>query len=81
MLLTANDIHFSYDSRQVLRAVSFALEAGAMVGLIGPNGSGKSTLIKVLSRVLRPTRGEVRFRGRDIAETSSAELARHVVQS
>jgi len=78
VLLSVNDVNFSYDSRQVLRAVSFALEAGAMVGLIGPNGSGKSTLIKVLSKVLRPTQGEIRFRGRDIAETPSAELARHV---
>jgi iron complex transport system ATP-binding protein len=78
LLLTVNEVDFSYDSRQVLRAVSFELEAGAMVGLIGPNGSGKSTLIKVLSKVLRPTQGQVRFRGRDIAQTPSAELARHV---
>jgi iron complex transport system ATP-binding protein len=78
VLLTVKDVDFSYDSSQVLRAVSFELDAGAMVGLIGPNGSGKSTLIKVLSKVLRPTQGEIRFRGRDIAETSSAELARHV---
>jgi len=78
VLLNVKDVDFSYDSRPVLRAVSFDLEAGAMVGLIGPNGSGKSTLIKLLSKVLRPTRGKIRFRRRDIADTTSAELARHV---
>jgi len=77
-LLSADDVHFSYDSHPVLRGISFELQRGVMVGLIGPNGSGKSTLIKLLSKVLRPTQGMIRFRGHDIARISSAELARHV---
>jgi len=77
-LLSVNDVHFSYDSHTVLRGISFQLEPGVMVGLIGPNGSGKSTLIKVLSKVLKPTRGEVQFRGRTTARIPSVELARHV---
>ena len=35
-----------------------------MLGVIGPNGAGKSTLLKVLSRILRPTRGSYRVQGR-----------------
>jgi len=77
-MLNVRDIHFAYDSRPVLKGISFELEHGAMVGFIGPNGSGKSTLIKLLSKVLRPTRGEVHFRGHDIDGMSPAELARHV---
>jgi iron complex transport system ATP-binding protein len=77
-LLTVKDVELLYDSLAVLKGISFELEEGAIVGLIGPNGSGKTTLIRVLSSVLRPTKGEVRFRGRDIDEMSSNELARRV---
>ncbi len=77
-LLSADEVYFSYDSHTVLQGISFALEPGAMVGLIGPNGCGKTTLIKVLSKVLKPTRGDVRFRGCSIARIHSAELARHI---
>ena len=77
-LLSVKDLRFSYDSRPVLDAVTFDVAKGAMVGVIGPNGSGKSTLIKLLSKVLRPTKGVVLYRDHDIASMSPAELARHV---
>lgn len=47
-----------------LRGVSFTVQPGEAVGVIGPNGSGKSTLLGVMGRVLRPTSGEVKLRGR-----------------
>ena len=47
-----------------LKGISFQVQAGEAVGLIGPNGSGKSTVLGILGRVLRPTDGEVRVRGR-----------------
>src|SRR5262249_49377212 len=47
-----------------LRNVGFAVRPGEVVGIIGRNGAGKSTLLKVLSRITRPTSGEVRLRGR-----------------
>ena len=47
--------------------VSFDIRYGERVGIIGRNGAGKSTLLKVLSRVVYPTAGEARIRGRLIS--------------
>lgn len=47
-----------------LRDVSFAIGPGETLGLIGHNGSGKSTTLKLISRILEPTSGAVRVRGR-----------------
>lgn len=44
--------------------VSFSVPPGEAVGIIGRNGAGKSTLLKILSRITRPTAGQIRLRGR-----------------
>ena len=47
-----------------LQDLSISIKPGEVLGIIGPNGAGKSTLLKVVARVLRPTCGRVRVRGR-----------------
>ncbi|GAB3544917.1 ABC transporter ATP-binding protein [Spirosoma fluminis] len=47
-----------------LRDVSFSIEQGDRVGIIGHNGAGKSTMLKILSKIIEPTTGSVRIRGR-----------------
>jgi len=47
-----------------LRDISFTVGPGEALGIIGPNGAGKSTMLKLLSRILRPTRGAISLSGR-----------------
>lgn len=49
---------------RALDGVSFTVEAGDSIGLIGYNGSGKSTMLKLISGVMRPDQGKVRYKGR-----------------
>ena len=66
-----------YRTVRAVDGVSFALEAGELVGYLGPNGAGKSTTIKMLTGILVPTRGEVRIAGR-VPWKQRAEHARDI---
>ena len=57
--------------------LTFAVEAGEMVGYIGPNGAGKSTTIKMLTGILVPTAGRLRVAGLDPSRQRT-ELARRI---
>lgn len=60
----------------ILMDISFEVGRGASLTLVGPSGSGKSTLLRCLNRLEEPTRGCVRFHGRDVASLDTLELRR-----
>ena len=76
MILEAQDVRKLYGAYVALDGVSLSVREDEFVSIIGPNGAGKSTLINVLTGVLAPSAGRVRFRDRDIAGIGSAALAR-----
>ena len=59
--VSVDDVSRQYGRRRALSHVTLQAERGQVLGLFGPNGAGKSTLISVLSTILRPTSGRVRY--------------------
>lgn len=64
MILSVDDVRFSYNSHPVLDDVSFSVGKGRILAILGVNGAGKSTLLKCLNRILKPRSGAV-FLGRE----------------
>lgn len=62
---------------EAVAGVSFAIEAGEMVGYVGPNGAGKSTTVKMLTGILVPTSGRISVAGLEPARRR-IELARRI---
>lgn len=59
-------LHFlrrQYRLIEAVRAVSFQIEAGEIVGFLGPNGAGKTTTLKMLTGLIQPSAGQVRVAG------------------
>jgi branched-chain amino acid transport system ATP-binding protein len=77
MLLETRNVSKSYGAFRALDGVSFSIAAGELVSVVGPNGAGKTTLVNLLTGLLRPTAGEVLFKGRNIAGIGPVELADH----
>jgi zinc transport system ATP-binding protein len=63
-LIDVKDISFSYGHVKVLQDVTFPINRGDFLAIIGPNGSGKTTLIKIILRLLKPSKGKVWILGK-----------------
>jgi branched-chain amino acid transport system ATP-binding protein len=74
-LIKARELHAGYGLAQVLRGASVSVTGGEIVALLGPNGAGKSTLLRVLSGLLRSTRGGVVLDGLPIGHSPPWEIA------
>ncbi|WP_239133650.1 ABC transporter ATP-binding protein [Rugosimonospora africana] len=74
------DVWFRYSDQHpwVLRGVNLRIPSGGSCALVGLNGAGKSTLVKLLCRLYDPTRGVIRWDGRDLREVDPAELRRRI---
>jgi branched-chain amino acid transport system ATP-binding protein len=65
-ILEGRGVGRSFGGVRALDGVDFHVGRGEVLGLIGPNGAGKTTLINVISGHLRPSAGEITFKGRTI---------------
>jgi branched-chain amino acid transport system ATP-binding protein len=74
--LQVENLHAGYGKVPVLRDVSFEVGEREVVAIIGPNGAGKTTLLKTISGLIKPTAGEIRFRGQSIGGLASHDVAK-----
>jgi len=73
-LIEVSDLHFSYNSREVLKGVNLTIPRGKIVGIMGVSGCGKSTLLRHFGGQLRPSKGSVRFMSKIVHELDTREL-------
>lgn len=73
-MLDVTGLYAGYGDIEILYGIDIAAEAGDIVAVLGPNGAGKSTLNNVLSGIVAPASGEIRFDGQDVTGTSAAQL-------
>jgi branched-chain amino acid transport system permease protein len=74
-LLSLAKVRKTFGGLVAVNDASFGLSAGEIVALIGPNGAGKSTIFNLVTGVLRPTAGEIAFRGERISGRSPQAIA------
>jgi branched-chain amino acid transport system ATP-binding protein len=75
-MLEVRDLTRAFGGLTALNAVSFGIGEGEILSVIGPNGAGKSTLFKLITGVLRPTKGQIAFRGEEISGLPPHAVAR-----
>ncbi len=78
MILKVGNIHFSYESDETLKNVSFEVHQGEILSIIGPNGAGKSTLLKCVNQLLKPSTGSVFLDNDDLLSMKQKEVARKI---
>ncbi|MEE8372428.1 MAG: ABC transporter ATP-binding protein [Dehalococcoidia bacterium] len=65
-LFEVENLTKSFGGLTAIKSVSFKINRDEMVGLIGPNGAGKTTLVRLITGILKPDSGKIRFKGKNI---------------
>lgn len=73
-LLEVENVTMEFGGLLALESVDMGIEQGELVSLIGPNGAGKSTLINVVTGMLTPTDGSIRYAGDEIVDMDPYEI-------
>jgi branched-chain amino acid transport system ATP-binding protein len=76
VLLDVRELNVYYGAIHALQGISFTVNEGEIVTLIGANGAGKSTTLCTISGLLRPRRGSIRFKDRDVTMIRAEQIVR-----
>jgi branched-chain amino acid transport system ATP-binding protein len=77
VVLSAVELVKEFRGFTAVNNLDLQVREGSIHALIGPNGAGKTTVFNLLTKVLKPTRGRILYRGEDITHLSPALVARH----
>ena len=67
-----------YKNKIIIDSINLSINSGEWLGIIGANGSGKSTLIKGICRIIKPQKGKVFLRGKDINNLSNKSISQQI---
>ena len=76
IILEARGLTKEFKGFVAVRDVNLQVRRGTIHALIGPNGAGKTTCFNLLTKFLQPTRGQIKFKGRDITSLPPTDIAR-----
>jgi len=75
-ILEIEDVTVSFDGFKAINSLNFDMEQGELRVIIGPNGAGKTTFLDVITGKVKPTQGQVRFKGKNTRSLSEHKIAR-----
>lgn len=74
-ILVAENIKKEFNHEEILHGISLSIIDNTFTAILGPSGSGKTTLLNVLSGLLKPASGKVRYKDKDITSMTENQLA------
>jgi len=74
-ILDVKNVHKYFGGIRALVDINLSLSSGELIGVIGPNGSGKTTLINVITGYIKPDKGSIFYRGREITGLPPHKIA------
>jgi branched-chain amino acid transport system ATP-binding protein len=75
-ILEIRKVSHNFKGLAALSKIDIDVQEGEILGIIGPNGAGKTTLFNIISGFIRPTLGEIRFKGKNIVGLRPDRIAR-----
>lgn len=73
-MLEINGINAYYGDLQALWGISLQVSEGELVALIGPNGAGKTTTLRIITGLMKPTSGSIRFQGQSLDKMAAHKV-------
>lgn len=75
MILQCNDLVKKYMNKTAVNGINLEIEEGKIYALLGPNGSGKTTLMKMVAGLVKPSNGNITYKGNAIGVESKKKVA------
>jgi len=77
-IIKFKNIHYSINSKLILKNINLNISHSGVTGIIGPSGSGKSTLLRIMNRLISPDSGSVYFNNKDFKEINPNLLRKQI---
>ncbi len=77
-MIEFQNVYKSYKDKKILENINLVIEDNSIVVLIGESGCGKTTTLKMINRLIEPTKGKIMINGKDIKKTNPIKLRRSI---